>query len=105
MAAQLQVTEQRVRGGALDYRSGERLSTLHMLRRIASTPAEVLAQEAAFPMIALDGSLRGVDRGSCRGRADAARSITNLERQARRESHGSPGLVCHLGGGAELPTP
>jgi hypothetical protein len=87
--------QQRVRSGSLDYKSGERLGTLHMLRQVASTPQHELlppwpAGDGVSMSTALVVSAGGVGVGAGRGwhaRASTrGHGPTEIERAARRSS-------------------
>ena len=89
---------QRVRGGALDYKSGERLQTLGMLRTVASVSEAELAMATdisdSMQLVAIGGHMSGGGGGvSARGSRSSERGITEIEKLARsRRSHQDPGL-------------
>ena len=87
---------QRVRSGALDFRSEERLASLNLLRNMASTPADQLdigqypTEPMALMMLNAGASASSNYRS---GRNATDRSVSDIERAARsRRSSHEPGL-------------
>ena len=82
----------RVRGGALDYKSGERLETLKMLRTLVASPEADLLSDVSDMTLATVGS--GFTARNIGSRADQrAPAVSEIERQARaRRARQEPGL-------------
>ena len=83
----------RVRSGALDYRSSERLSTLHLLREVAEGRDPTHGQEHLLEPMALLAVNGGRGWSAPGGAARREPGMTEIERVARRtRGQGGSGL-------------
>jgi hypothetical protein len=78
----------RVKGGALDYHSAERLSTLERLRKLTTTGDEGSPFGAQTLLLAPVVGLNAARRHSF----DQNESVTDIEREARKRRGDGPGL-------------